>query len=262
MGEIAIRIDRVGKRFRLGERGPADTLAGFLRRLRGGAARWLRRTAGANGHADEDARHFWALRDVSFDVPKGQIVGVVGRNGAGKSTLLKILSRITEPTEGEVAIWGRVNSLLEVGTGFHPELTGRENVYLNGAILGMSRAEITRKFGEIVAFAEVEKFLDTPVKHYSSGMHMRLAFSVAAHLDPEILVIDEVLSVGDAEFQRKCMVKMSEVVKAGTRTILLVSHNLDTMERLCRRVYWLERGRVRACGEPSAVLAAYRTTVH
>ena len=184
------------------------------------------------------------------------MVGIIGRNGAGKSTLLKILSRITEPTEGEADIHGRVGSLLEVGTGFHPELTGRENVYLNGAILGMRRAEIARKFDEIVAFAEVEKFIDTPVKHYSSGMYMRLAFAVAAHLEPEILIVDEVLAVGDAEFQKKCLGKMGDVARGG-RTVLFVSHNMATVANLCTRVVWLERGAVREDGAARPVVARY-----
>src|SRR5207237_781164 len=181
---------------------------------------------------------FWALRDVSFEVKQGEVVGIIGRNGAGKSTLLKILSRITEPTEGRVRIRGRVASLLEVGTGFHPELTGRENVFLNGAVLGMSREEIRKRFDEIVAFAEVEQFLDTPVKRYSSGMYVRLAFAVAAHLEPEILIVDEVLAVGDATFQKKCLGKMSEVSESG-RTILFVSHNMPMVEFLCARIILL-----------------------
>src|SRR5204863_7970029 len=185
--------------------------------------------ASANGHKEE----FWAHKDVSFEVKQGEVVGIIGRNGAGKSTLLKILSRITEPTTGRVRIKGRVASLLEVGTGFHPELSGRENVFLNGAILGMTRVEIKRKFDEIVAFAEVEKFLDTPVKRYSSGMYVRLAFAVAAHLEPEILVVDEVLAVGDAEFQKKCMGKMGEVAKGSGRTVLFVSHNMAAVRTLC-----------------------------
>ncbi len=186
---------------------------------------------------------FWALRDVSFEVAPGEVVGVIGRNGAGKSTLLKLLSRITEPSEGRITLRGRVGSLLEVGTGFHPELTGRENIFLNGAILGMKRAEIRKRFDEIVAFAEVEKFLDTPVKHYSSGMYMRLAFSVAAHLEPEILLVDEVLAVGDASFQRKCLNKMESVSKHG-RTVFFVSHNMPAITRLCPRAIMLDRGRV------------------
>ena len=185
----------------------------------------------------------WALRDISFDVPRGKVLGIVGRNGAGKSTLLKILSRVTEPTEGSAEIHGRVGSLLEVGTGFHPELTGRENIYLNGAILGMKRVEIERKFDEIVAFSEVEQFIDTPVKRYSSGMYLRLAFAVAAHLEPEILVVDEVLAVGDAEFQRKCMGKMSDVAQAG-RTVLFVSHNMSAVLRLTEETMVLDKGRL------------------
>src|SRR5438552_2990905 len=187
---------------------------------------------------------FWALKGVSFEVKRGEVVGIIGRNGAGKSTLLKILSRITDPTEGRVKLRGRVASLLEVGTGFHPELTGRENIYLNGAILGMSRAEIRAKFDEIVAFAETEKFLDTPVKRYSSGMYVRLAFAVAAHLEPEILVIDEVLAVGDAEFQKKCLGKMREVAEGHGRTVLFVSHNMVAVQNLCSVAMWLSEGKL------------------
>src|SRR5688572_24323628 len=186
---------------------------------------------------------FWALRDVSFDIKQGEVVGVIGRNGAGKSTLLKVLSRITEPTAGEIDLYGRVGSLLEVGTGFHPELTGRENIYLNGAILGMRRKEIERQFDAIVEFAEVSKFLDTPVKRYSSGMYVRLAFAVAAHLNPEILIVDEVLAVGDAAFQRKCLGKMKDVAGGG-RTVLFVSHNLGAIQQLCDRTIWLRDGRL------------------
>ena len=193
--------------------------------------------------AGDTTEEFWALKDVSFEVKRGEVLGIIGRNGAGKSTLLKVLSRITEPTEGRVTIEGRVASLLEVGTGFHPELTGRENVYLNGAILGMTRAEIKRKFDEIVDFSGVERFLDTPVKRYSSGMYVRLAFAVAAHLEPEILIIDEVLAVGDAEFQKKCLGKMQDVAGHG-RTVLFVSHNMGAIERLCDNVVVLSQGRV------------------
>src|SRR5215472_5807850 len=189
-----------------------------------------------------EVEEFWALKDVSFEVKQGDVLGIIGRNGAGKSTLLKILSRITEPTAGRVTLRGRVASLLEVGTGFHPELTGRENIYLNGAILGMSRTEIRRKFDEIVAFAEVEKFLDTPVKRYSSGMYVRLAFAVAAHLEPEILIVDEVLAVGDAEFQNKCIGKMNSVATAEGRTVIFVSHNMAVVEHLCQRVILLKNG--------------------
>ncbi len=200
---------------------------------------------------------FWALRNVSFEVKRGEVIGIIGRNGAGKSTLLKILSRITEPSEGRVRIRGRVASLLEVGTGFHPELTGRENIFLNGAILGMSRAEIARKFDEIVAFAEVEKFLDTPVKRYSSGMYVRLAFAVAAHLEPEILIVDEVLAVGDAEFQKKCLGKMREVSTNSGRTVLFVSHNMAAVRHLCKKGVCLERGAVRHIGEIAQTIESY-----
>lgn len=201
----------------------------------------------------------WALRDVSFDILPGEVVGIIGRNGAGKSTLLKILSRITEPTSGEVRLHGRVASLLEVGTGFHPELTGRENIFLNGTILGMRKAEIDSKFDEIVAFSEIEKFLDTPVKRYSSGMYVRLAFAVAAHLEPEILLVDEVLAVGDAEFQKKCLGKMGDVAKEG-RTVLFVSHNLSAIKRLCRTGIYLDSGRIELQGPVENVLAAYQSS--
>ena len=203
---------------------------------------------------------FWALKDVSFDIKRGEAVGIIGRNGAGKSTLLKILSRITEPTTGEIDLYGRVGSLLEVGTGFHPELTGRENIFLNGAILGMSRAEIRRQFDAIVDFAEVEKFLDTPVKRYSSGMYVRLAFAVAAHLSAEILIVDEVLAVGDAVFQKKCLAKMSEVADVDGRTVILVSHNLSAVQSMCRRCIWLRGGEVAADGAPRGVILDYQAT--
>ena len=202
---------------------------------------------------------FWALKDVSFEIKQGEVMGIIGRNGAGKSTLLKILSRITEPTTGRVRIKGRVSSLLEVGTGFHPELTGRENIYLNGAILGMTRVEIRRKFDEIVAFAEVEKFLDTPVKHYSSGMYVRLAFAVAAHLEPEILVVDEVLAVGDAQFQAKCTGKMHEAGKDG-RTVLFVSHNMPAIQALCTKVIFLHQGAIAGFGQVEEWVAKYLST--
>ena len=225
-----------------------DAFAAPFRR----AGRLLR---GQGSAADLD-QTFWALKDVNFEVKRGEVVGIIGRNGAGKSTLLKILSRITEPTEGAADIYGRVGSLLEVGTGFHPELSGRENIYLNGAILGMRRAEIDRKLDEIVAFAEIEKFLDTPVKHYSSGMYVRLAFAVAAHLEPEILLVDEVLAVGDAAFQQKCLGKIDEVA-AGGRTVLFVSHNLSAILGLCARVIWLDQGRIMADSETGTALEAY-----
>jgi lipopolysaccharide transport system ATP-binding protein len=206
-------------------------------------------------------KEFWALRNVSLEIKQGEVVGIIGRNGAGKSTLLKILSRITEPTEGEVQITGRVASLLEVGTGFHPELTGRENVFLNGAILGMSRAEIKRKFDEIVAFAEVDKFLDTPVKRYSSGMYVRLAFAVAAHLEPEILIVDEVLAVGDTQFQKKCLGKMGEVAKGG-RTVLFVSHNMGVVTTLTERCIYLQDGQIKASGNSRQIVKTYLMQAH
>jgi lipopolysaccharide transport system ATP-binding protein len=205
----------------------------------------------------EKKEEFWALRDINFEVKRGEVIGVIGKNGAGKSTLLKILSQITPPTTGEIVINGRVGSLLEVGTGFHPELTGRENIFLNGAILGMTRKEIAKKFDEIVAFAGVEKFLDTPVKHFSSGMYVRLAFSVAAHMEPDILIVDEVLAVGDAEFQKKCLGKMSEITKKDGRTILFVSHNMGAIQQLCTKTILLEKGSVKRHGATEEVITAY-----
>ena len=253
MSELAVRVEGLGKEYRLGaQRERYSTLRDQFHKL---ASAPLKALFGRGGCPAQDEL-FWALKDVSFEVPRGEVVGIIGRNGAGKSTLLKILSRITEPTEGEVDISGRVGSLLEVGTGFHPELTGRENVYLNGAILGMRRAEIVRKFDEIVAFAEVEKFIDTPVKHYSSGMYMRLAFAVAAHLEPEILIVDEVLAVGDAEFQKRCLGKMSDVAKGG-RTVLFVSHNMGAIQTLCTRVCLLRQGRLMFDGPADQALAVY-----
>ncbi len=252
MSSIAIRSEGLGKRYRLGESGPYKTLRESVTDIFRGAARKAR--ALGSGGSREDT--FWALRDVSFDVDYGEVVGVIGRNGAGKSTLLKILSRITWPTEGRALINGRVGSLLEVGTGFHPELTGRENIFLNGAIMGMRRAEIAAKFDEIVAFAEVEKFVDTAVKHYSSGMYVRLAFAIAAHLEPEILIIDEVLAVGDLAFQQKCLGKMSEVSQSG-RTILFVSHNMAVVEKLCTRCIVLHDGQVDFQGETSDAVHHY-----
>ena len=203
---------------------------------------------------------FWALKDVDFDIKKGDVVGIIGRNGAGKSTLLKILSRITEPTTGQIDLYGRVGSLLEVGTGFHPELTGRENIYLNGAILGMSKREITRQFDAIVDFSGTEQFLDTPVKRYSSGMYVRLAFAVAAHLNPEILIIDEVLAVGDAEFQKRCLGKMKDVSTQDGRTVLFVSHNMTAVNSLCNHVIWLNQGQVRDSGPPKSLISTYMNT--
>ena len=248
---VAIRADHLGKRYELGRTLRRDrTLRESLVEGMGTMFRALR-----GGDRGEEGT-IWALRDVSFEVHEGEAVGLVGGNGAGKSTLLKLLSRVTLPTAGCAEIHGRVGSLLEVGTGFHPDLTGRENVLLNGAILGMRRTEIERKFDEIVAFAEVERFLDTPVKRYSSGMYLRLAFAVAAHLEPEVLLVDEVLAVGDAAFQRKCLGKMGDVAASG-RTVVFVSHNMDAVLRLCTRAILLERGRVTDDGRSADVVAAY-----
>jgi lipopolysaccharide transport system ATP-binding protein len=251
----SISVDGLGKRYRIGEPGGDYTT---LKEALTSSARGLAASARALVRGDGRRRrdHIWALRNVSFDVAPGEAVAVIGANGAGKSTLLKILSRITEPTEGRATIRGRVGSLLEVGTGFHPELTGRENTYLNGAIIGMTRREIARKFDEIVEFAEVSRFIDTPVKRYSSGMYLRLAFAVAAHLEPEILIVDEVLAVGDAAFQRKCMGKMGDVAQQG-RTVMFVSHNMDAVQRLCSRGILLEGGNVVAQDAIGAVVARY-----
>ena len=247
-----IKVENISKQYRIGAQESSfqtlrDSIAGALRNP-------LRKF-----RAREDAPTVWALRGVDFEVQPGEVLGLVGSNGAGKSTLLKILSRIVEPTTGRVELYGRVGSLLEVGTGFHPELTGRENVFLNGAMLGMKRAEITRKFDEIVAFSEIEQFLDTPVKFYSSGMYTRLAFAVAAHLEPEILIVDEVLAVGDAAFQRKCLGKMGEVAEAG-RTVLFVSHNMVAVQNLCSRVVWIQQGKIRDDGPPRDIISSYLRT--
>ena len=242
------RLSHQGKRTDSFREAITSALASPLRRLR-----QIRGT-------DETMEEFWALKDVSFDVQPGEVVGIIGRNGAGKSTMLKILSRIVEPTEGEIRLRGRVASLLEVGTGFHPELTGRENIYLNGSILGMKKREIDRKFDEIVDFAEVEKFLDTPVKRYSSGMYVRLAFAVAAHLDPEILIVDEVLAVGDAEFQKKCLGKMKEVTTGTGRTVLFVSHNMAAVRSLCNRAVFIKGGSVFDDGPAAKVAGFYSST--
>lgn len=264
MSDIAISCEGLSKQYRIGERESykalrdviTDGVASPFRRLR---------TAMSNGNGStrnsklESQNLIWALNDVSFEVKRGEVVGIIGRNGAGKSTLLKILSRITKPTKGHATIHGRVGSLLEVGTGFHPELTGRENIFLNGAILGMRKAEIERKFDEIVAFAEVEKFIDTPVKRYSSGMYVRLAFAVAAHMETEVLLVDEVLAVGDARFQKKCLGKMGEVANAG-RTVLFVSHNLAATEAICGTVILFDGGRQVLHGESRVVIEAYQET--
>ena len=252
MSEIAIRADKLGKLYRIGQaqqyRALRDTLNGLLR-------------APFRGPRDrkQDAKEWlWAVRDVSFEIKRGELIGIIGRNGAGKSTLLKLLSRITHPTEGCADMYGRVGSLLEVGTGFHAELTGRENIFLNGAILGMRKAEIARKFDEVVAFAEVERFIDTPVKHYSSGMYMRLAFAVAAHLETEILIVDEVLAVGDAEFQKKCLGKMEDVTRGG-RTVLFVSHSMSSIQRLCQRGLLMSKGGLEFDGPIDGAIHRYLT---
>ena len=275
--DSVITVENLSKRYVIGhQRSKDDGLRHVLQDAALAPWRWLRKVASSNGATGNgssqspvshlpssktslrapSSEEFWALRDVNLEVKQGEVVGIIGRNGAGKSTLLKILSRITEPTAGRIHLKGRVASLLEVGTGFHPELTGRENIFLNGAILGMSRPEIKRKFDEIVAFAEIETFLDTPVKRYSSGMYVRLAFAVAAHLEPEILVVDEVLAVGDSEFQRKCLGKISTVAHGG-RTVLFVSHNMGVVSGLCQRIMWLEHGQVLKTDVPKVVVAQY-----
>ncbi len=248
MADTIISVAELGKKYRLGVT-RHDTLRDRLTHLV--KAPFRRRTS------PDGPEEFWALSGIDFEVKRGEVLGIIGRNGAGKSTLLKILSRITEPTTGRISIRGRVASLLEVGTGFHPELTGRENIFLNGAILGMSRIEIRRKFDEIVAFAEVDRFLDTPVKHYSSGMYVRLAFAVAAHLEPETLIVDEVLAVGDAYFQKKCLGKMQQVANTEGRTVLFVSHTMPAVQNLCSRCLWLRSGQMARIGEPSTVIAEY-----
>ena len=256
MSDLAIRIDGLGKKYRIGAReAPYRTLRESIVGVTAAPIRRIASVIRGNPPTMSDDS-FWALRDVTLDIEPGEVVGIIGRNGAGKTTLLKILSRITKPTEGQVDLWGRVGSLLEVGTGFHPELTGRENISLNGAILGMSREAIQRKFDEIVEFAEIERFLDTPVKHYSSGMYVRLAFAVAAHNEPEILLVDEVLAVGDAAFQRKCLSKMSEVA-AGGRTVLFVSHNLSAITNLCSSCIYLKNGHVELVGKTEQAVDQY-----
>ena len=250
MSNPVIHVEGLSKRYRVGERERYFALRDVITRA-------LRAPFQHNG-ARRSAPYVWALRDVSVDVKQGEVVGLIGRNGAGKTTLLKLLSRITRPTSGFAEIRGRVGSLLEVGTGFHPELTGRENIYLSGAILGMRKREIDRKKDDIIAFAEVERFLDTPLKHYSTGMQMRLAFAVAAHLEPEILLVDEVLAVGDIEFQKKCLGKMQDISRSG-RTIVFVSHQMGQMRRLCERVLWIDAGQIRQEGPTGEVVAAYES---
>ena len=262
MSDIVISVENLSKRYLIGHQSAERERHTALRNVIGREARnFARKTVdfvrGRQIVQGDEVEEYWALKDVSFEVKRGEVLGIIGRNGAGKSTLLKILSRITEPTRGRVILRGQIASLLEVGTGFHQELTGRENIFLNGAILGMTRVEIARKFDEIVAFAEVEEFLDTPVKRYSSGMYVRLAFAVAAHLEPEILIVDEVLAVGDAEFQKKCLGKMDEVSRNQGRTVLFVSHNMEAILKLCTRAIFLESGSVRDTGDVKSVVPAY-----
>jgi lipopolysaccharide transport system ATP-binding protein len=268
MSDTAITVENLSKSYLVGHKSTGQDYKRYtaLRDVIGDEVRNFARNAvnivrGRQVVLGDQVEEFWALRDVSFEVERGEVLGIIGRNGAGKSTLLKILSRITEPTRGRVMIRGRVGSLLEVGTGFHPELTGRENIYLNGAILGMTRTEIRRKFDEIVAFAEIEKFLDTPVKRYSSGMYVRLAFAVAAHLEPEILLVDEVLAVGDAEFQKKCLGKMDAASRREGRTVLFVSHNMAAIRHLCKRVILLVGGRTELDGETNQIIESYVRTL-
>lgn len=263
--DVAIRVEGLSKSYIIGHQSSARAGQESFREMLGRSARNFGRgvvqmARGRQIVQGDEMEEFWALNDVSFEVPRGEVLGVIGRNGAGKSTLLKVLSRITEPTRGRVVISGRVASLLEVGTGFHPELTGRENIYLNGAILGMSQREIRAKFDEIVSFAGVEKFLDTPVKRYSSGMYVRLAFAVAAHMEPEILVVDEVLAVGDAEFQKKCLGKMSEVAGGG-RTVLFVSHNMPSVQQLCTSGLMLDSGVVAYRGPIDTTISTYMNSL-
>jgi len=264
MSDTIIAVEHLSKSYLVGHRSDGeghkrytalrDVISNEVRNIARNAVNIVR---GRQVVLGDQVEEFWAVKNVSFEVKRGEVLGIIGRNGAGKSTVLKILSRITEPTEGRITLRGRVASLLEVGTGFHPELTGRENIYLNGAILGMSRTEIRRKFDEIVAFAEVEKFLDTPVKRYSSGMYVRLAFAVAAHLEPEILIVDEVLAVGDAEFQNKCIGKMNSVATAEGRTVIFVSHNMAVVEHLCQRAMLLKNGKIAYNGHPQTAIAQH-----
>ena len=255
--DTVITVEKLSKRYIIGHQAAkGDGMRHAMENAIRAPLDWMRSGYGLKRTTREE---FWALQDVNLEIKQGEVIGIIGRNGAGKSTLLKILSRITDPTRGRIHLRGRSASLLEVGTGFHQELTGRENVFLNGAILGMSRSEIMRKFDEIVAFAEVDQFLDTPVKRYSSGMYVRLAFAVAAHLEPEILIVDEVLAVGDAGFQRKCLGKLGDVSKEG-RTVLMVSHNMDSVAQLCQDIIWIETGRVRMRGNAKEVISQYLTS--
>jgi len=254
MSDIAVRIENISKSYRLGRRERYLALRDVLTNVLTAPVRVFRKSN------RPETEEIWALKDVSLDIPEGEILGMVGRNGAGKSTLLKVLTRITKPTSGRARVWGRVGSLLEVGTGFHPELTGRENIFMSGSILGMKKVEIQKKFDEIVAFSGIEKFLDTPAKHYSSGMYTRLGFAVAAHLEPEVLLVDEVLAVGDLEFQKKCIGKMKEVSEGG-RTVVLVSHQMNQIRRLCNKVLWMDCGQVRKVGPTAEVVGAYEAAL-
>ncbi len=253
MNDVAIRGENLSKRYKIGERVPYKAFRDEIARLFASPFRRLK----SKSTPKRENGYIWALKDVSFEVKRGEVVGIIGRNGAGKTTLLKLLSRITEPTEGYIEIHGRVGSLLEVGTGFHPELTGRENIYLNGAILGMKKKEIDKKFDEIVSFAEIERFIDTPMKRYSSGMYVRLAFAVAAHMEPEILLVDEVLAVGDFSFQKKCVEKMKDVAKEG-RTVLFVSHNMGTICSLCESAFLLDNGKIVKKGNANEIVWSYQ----
>lgn len=263
MSNYMIQVQGLGKKYRIGNHAPYHRFTEMLSGLAASPLKLLRRpspqpevASSCQTAPPEPEKEFWALKDINFEINQGEVIGVIGRNGAGKSTLLKLLSRITPPTTGRIRYRGRIGSLLEVGTGFHPELSGRDNIFLNGAILGMTRSEVRRKFDQIVAFSETERFLDTAVKHYSSGMYMRLAFAVAAHLEPEILLVDEVLAVGDAEFQKKCLGKMGEVAKAG-KTVIFVSHNMASIRELCTSCLLLHQGELKEAGPVSQVLATY-----
>src|SRR5271168_2768878 len=266
MSDAIITVENLSKKYLVGHQSGSQGRSNYKalrdvigREIRNVARKTVDVVRGRQVVLGDQVEEFWALKDVSFEVKRGEVLGIIGRNGAGKSTLLKILSRITEPTEGRIQLCGRVGSLLEVGTGFHPELTGRENIFLNGAIFGMARREIFKKFDEIVHFAGAERFLDMPVKHYSSGMYARLAFAVAAHLEPDILVVDEVLAVGDAEFQKKCLGKMQAVSQSEGRTVLFVSHNMGAVTTLCRTAIWLQSGKVMQIGTAREVVNEYLT---
>jgi len=264
MSDIAIKVDNLGKLYRLGEVGTgtlSHDLNRWVARMRGKEDPFAKIGESNDRTQKGESDYVWALQDVNFEVKKGEVLGIIGRNGAGKSTLLKLLSKVTKPTTGHIKVNGRIASLLEVGTGFHPEMTGRENIYLNGAIMGMTKKEISSKFDEIVDFAGVERYVDTPVKRYSSGMYVRLAFAVAAHLEPEILIVDEVLAVGDAEFQKRCLGKMKDVSVNDGRTVLFVSHNLPAVNQLCNRVLYLKHGRFDAIGDTDEMLSKYKKDV-